>query len=764
MRTPLAVLALATAMLVAAALAAGGRVAPASAQTTPPTGGGTWQSYACADCVVAFAVAPDAVWAGTNNGGVVRHDRRTGAVRQFTRDDGLGGNAIYRIQRAPDGDVWATHRQSTRISKAATMGISRFDGQAWRAFDVSSGVPFDKLSPMASCLATGSGGTAWVVADGRLFHFDGTAWQPAATAGLPGGALAGVVVAPDGTVWTGGEDGMARRVGARWEPVPSDGLASPAVIPAAVDTAGTAWAWVQTDTGRFNIARRVSGTPWEVFDLAWPGSPPGTDLSTGGPELTIADDGTVWAVFGLHARRFDGRAWLEVTRARDHVAALGAYGQALAVDPRGGMWIGYIGGGISHWDGSTWTEIQSDIAPSNHVAFALAVAPDDSLWAGYFSMLSPDNIVNHFDGRRWVRHDSRVGMLRSGVLGVVQNAIDVDAQGRVWVGVDRVGMAWRDRGRWSTRAITDVVGSDARIYSAVGDDRGGAWFGTSAGAVRFDGQAWRKLEAPDAATAGTVYAVAVDRRGGRDLVWFGTDAGLTRWDPKAPPGAPAWRTFTTLDGLASNRVYDIALDPRNTDLWLVEGPGSAAGAGVTRFDSSPDRRFTTTFTTADGLGANRAWGVDVDARGNVWVATTEDLREPGVSRWDGSRWRVFTTADGLIDDIVFAVAADSRGKVWVATLAGISAFVPDDAPAVAPTPTPAWGGACVCAAARDGVPTAVIDAAVADPAGVSGWRMPLDPGKPAGPFNPLRTCLSLSRTGVPYHSLFNPVTWRAGCP
>lgn len=82
-----------------------------------------------------------------------------------------------------------------------------------------------------------------------------------------------------------------------------------------------------------------------------------------------------------------------------------------------------------------------------------------------------------------------------------------------------------------------------------------------------------------------------------------------------------------------------------------------------------------------------------------------------------------------------------------------------------PTPdvTPAPSATCVCRKVRDGVPPAVIADALANPGRIMGWGARLDPGKPAGPFNPLRECLNLSNPGIAFHPLFNSVVYEAGC-
>jgi hypothetical protein len=88
--------------------------------------------------------------------------------------------------------------------------------------------------------------------------------------------------------------------------------------------------------------------------------------------------------------------------------------------------------------------------------------------------------------------------------------------------------------------------------------------------------------------------------------------------------------------------------------------------------------------------------------------------------------------------------------------------LPTDTPAPGPSATPFVGQVAPQLPGR--VPPAVLAAALANPSGVEGWQQPLDPGKPAGPYNPLRSCLTLRDIAKPWHDLFNPLIFRAGCP
>lgn len=80
------------------------------------------------------------------------------------------------------------------------------------------------------------------------------------------------------------------------------------------------------------------------------------------------------------------------------------------------------------------------------------------------------------------------------------------------------------------------------------------------------------------------------------------------------------------------------------------------------------------------------------------------------------------------------------------------------------SPVPAANpGDCVCRGVQSRVPSAVINAAVADPESIDGWMQLLNPGVPPGPDNPRRTCLALRNRGLDFHLLFNPLHWRVGC-
>ena len=117
-----------------------------------------------------------------------------------------------------------------------------------------------------------------------------------------------------------------------------------------------------------------------------------------------------------------------------------------------------------------------------------------------------------------------------------------------------------------------------------------------------------------------------------------------------------WQTRTTANGLASNAVTALAIDPEGR-VWV----------GTTRGITLLDHGRRRTYTVADGLAENWITAIALDRVGRVWCGTYGG----GLSVWDGQRWATFDSANsGLPSDWVTALAADGLGRIWAGTLGG----------------------------------------------------------------------------------------------
>ena len=82
-----------------------------------------------------------------------------------------------------------------------------------------------------------------------------------------------------------------------------------------------------------------------------------------------------------------------------------------------------------------------------------------------------------------------------------------------------------------------------------------------------------------------------------------------------------------------------------------------------------------TYTTADGLASDRVDCIVPDSRGFLWFCTAE-----GISIFDGSNFTNFTVRDGLPNRLVHDMVESSTGDYWLATDGGLSRFRPAAGP------------------------------------------------------------------------------------
>ncbi len=161
---------------------------------------------------------------------------------------------------------------------------------------------------------------------------------------------------------------------------------------------------------------------------------------------------------------------------------------------------------------------------------------------------------------------------------------------------------------------------------------------------------WRTFDTLDGLASGAVFSMIQDREGN---LWFGTlGKGVSRYDGKS------FVNLTTKDGLAHNRVSSMIQD-REGNLWF------GASAALSRYDG---KRFVS-LTTKDGLVYNWVRSMFQDRDGYLWFGT-----QKGLSRYDGKRFVSLTTKDGLVHRTVRSILQDRKGNLWFGTQGGVSRY------------------------------------------------------------------------------------------
>lgn len=149
-----------------------------------------------------------------------------------------------------------------------------------------------------------------------------------------------------------------------------------------------------------------------------------------------------------------------------------------------------------------------------------------------------------------------------------------------------------------------------------------------------------------------------------------TTGGITVYDQNSG----IWALITTSDGLVSNDVYSIDLDPITGNIWAATASGVQMIRTPTSFTNDTDFSMN---PAIDGLSGMVPVKIRIDAKGNKWILT----QSQGVQIYmTNNRWfdegNGLTTANSqLLDNVVYDLVFDAKnGYAYLLTAAGLSRY------------------------------------------------------------------------------------------
>jgi len=204
---------------------------------------------------------------------------------------------------------------------------------------------------------------------------------------------------------------------------------------------------------------------------------------------------------------------------------------------------------------------------------------------------------------------------------------------------------------WQTFTAVDGILSN-NVLSILRANDGSLWFGTEAGASRYDGN-WQSWTMESGLPEGPVRAIAQTADG---ALWFAAETGgLARREPNGD----FTRIWTIADGLPSNDVRALLADGENA-LWV----GTAAGLAHLE-DGNVGR--------VEGLAESLVWSIARDSHGTMWIS----VQGEGIWQRDvAGTWRLLN-GSGAISGDVYALHPDRNGRIWVGTQNGLVYFEDD---------------------------------------------------------------------------------------
>lgn len=293
-------------------------------------------------------------------------------------------------------------------------------------------------------------------------------------------------------------------------------------------------------------------------------------------------------------------------------------------------------------------------------------------------------------------YDARNGLLSNGVFYVGK------IKGRIAVGTYGGGLSLLDEAgnQWKSYNIPEGLG-DAFVYDIVEAKNGDIWIATWSGANRVRGGALDDRSQWDLFTVENtsgglpndwVYGLSEGKNGD---IWLATEGGMARfakgkwenWNHAKGLGADYEKVknniaYTSDPGKASShhaqqkkemglQDVNVAYNPNYVVSMEVDRQGmvwaGTWGGGLSRFDGSRWK----VYTTAEGLPGNHVFMLHLDAKGQLWIGTNN-----GLALWQNGKFKVMTTADGLFANNVFAMATTPEGDKWVGSYGGVAHLRP----------------------------------------------------------------------------------------
>jgi signal transduction histidine kinase/ligand-binding sensor domain-containing protein len=352
--------------------------------------------------------------------------------------------------------------------------------------------------------------------------------------------------------------------------------------------------------------------------------------------------GNLWfGTWGGGISKFDGMSFTNFNTAHGLSNNLV---HCLAQDAEGNIWIGTDGGGVSIYDGYAFSHITTLEGLANDIVYGLTADSKGNMW------IATKGGASKYDGTSFSNYDRENGLPGNSIIKIAE-----DNKGQIWFASGNNGVSSYN-GSSFTHFTTEDGLADNAVNSITMDSSGNIWFGTRGGGVsKYHEKSesggngfFTNFTIADGLGHHEIWKIIEDREGN---LWFATGGGgVSKYDGKQ------FSNFTTSQGLPVNMVYTI-IEDRSGNIWV-----GTAGGGVTLFLGTAFRIFT----KQQGLGANSVYGITEDNAGNLWFGTNGG----GVSKYDGKAFTNFTYDQGLAHPLVISSFKDSNGRLWFGTGGG----------------------------------------------------------------------------------------------
>ncbi|MCD6019692.1 MAG: adenylate/guanylate cyclase [Bacteroidetes bacterium] len=310
-------------------------------------------------------------------------------------------------------------------------------------------------------------------------------------------------------------------------------------------------------------------------------------------------------------------------------------------DSKGNIWFGTSGNGVSKFDGKAFTNYTENEGLAANVVFCLLEDRSGNIWFG-----TNGGGASKYDGKTFTHYTEQEGLSNNYVLSMLE-----DHQGNIWFGTNG-GVSMFDGKRFQN--YTDKEGLPGNeIFSMLEDKESNIWFGSYGGGVaKYDRHSFTHFTSKEGLSADEILSMVEDSHGN---IWFGTNSGgVSKYDGNS------FTHFTDKEGLPNNTVKCI-LEDRSGNIWF-----GTHGGGVSKYNG----KLFSHYTENEGLSGNIILSILKDKSNNIWLGNFGT----GVSRYDGKTFIHYSETEGLPGNVVWGSLQDRLGNIWFATGGGVAKY------------------------------------------------------------------------------------------
>ncbi len=355
-------------------------------------------------------------------------------------------------------------------------------------------------------------------------------------------------------------------------------------------------------------------------------------------------------------------------------------------DKIGNLWFGTMGGGVSRYDGKSFTNFTAAQGLANNVIKCIFEDKFGNMWFG-----TNGGGVSKYDGKSFTNYTTKQGLINNRVVSITD-----DNNGNLWFSTDG-GISKYDPQRkkeFDEKFFINYTASQGlvsnKVTASITDKKGNLWFATDKGISRYNPSikltvrinCFTNLTTADGLISNNILTIFEDKVGN---IWFGTNGfGVGKFNPnvKAIDGSKSITYYTTVQGMPDNAVMTIIEDLAG-NIWF------GTGAGVCRYNNSLKKGIAaepfTNFNTTQGLSShniidtnddkigssvNAVLSITEDKTGSLWISNSKG----GLNKYDGSSFTSFTMDQRLVNNKVWSTMEDKKGNIWFATSNGISKY------------------------------------------------------------------------------------------